>query len=155
MTYLRAAGKSTTIFHMINVRVHPSASILVTAVQNAAIQALLHKLLQSPKLSKQIVLHGAAFLHNATSAQYHMEHQFHRSDDNPADPALQQARLWAHGGRIAHVTEVGPGWTWLNLAWLALRAVQTTLQGARLLQPSQVWQPPFLTCCLASRRIDQ
>ena len=54
----RCAGKSTTIFHMLNTRVAADASVLLTAVRNAAVAALLDKVVHSPQLRQSVVVVG-------------------------------------------------------------------------------------------------
>jgi 7-keto-8-aminopelargonate synthetase-like enzyme len=52
------AGKSTTIFHMLNTRVPACASVLITAVRNAAVAALLDKLSRSPQRRQSLLVVG-------------------------------------------------------------------------------------------------
>lgn len=133
MTHLRRAGKSTTIFHIIKVRVPHTASVLLTAVRNAALHALLSKLVQSPELSQQIVIVGAAALSDGEASPYHFEHQLHRSGDRPRDAAFHAPLPAVSKGHSRIPGDYGEGkaWTWLNLAWLSFRAIQHTLRAAR------------------------
>ena len=99
------AGKSTTIFHIITTRLHFPSSTLITAVRNAATQALLAKLLKSPALHKQIVIFGHA-----------------QQLDDDARPLQLDCLSQADG-------DTGDGalplsWSWRVLAVLVHRAVQ-------------------------------
>lgn len=102
------AGKSTTIFHILNTRVPAAASVLITAVRNAAVAALLSKLHCSPELQQQLVVIGNAEKLGGQAAALQL------------DRLVQQQRF------------VGD-MLWLNAAFLDRCALQASLAFAQQL----------------------
>ena len=99
------AGKSTTIFHIINTRIPPQSSTLITAVRNAATQALLAKLLKNPKFQSELVIFGQEARLGEEVRPYQLEYL----TQNEAD-----------------VGTAGAGWSWLVLGFLCRQVVRCT-----------------------------
>ena len=102
------AGKSTTIFHIISARVSASASCLLTAERNAALQALLTKLAKNAKFRHELLVFGRDERLGGATAPYQLERLIQNSNEK---------------------CDVGGGddsWTWLNLAFLLQRGLEAT-----------------------------
>lgn len=113
------AGKSTTIFHLINVRVDDSSSTLITAVRNAATQALLSKLLKNPDFRDRLVIFGQEARLGPAVLPYQLEH-------------LAQSHEGSFSGAGV------PGYTWLALAFALRRTIEQTREDMgrmRLVRP--------------------
>ena len=104
------AGKSTTIFHIINTRIVPQSSTLITAVRNAATQALLAKLLKNPKFQAELVIFGQEARLGAEVRPYQLE-------------VLTQTQQSVGGAGGAAALRKG-GWSWLTFGFLARRVVE-------------------------------
>ena len=114
------AGKSTTIFHLINVRVDAATSTLITAVRNAATQALLSKLLKNPDFREQLVIFGQEARLGPSVLPFQLEHltQSHESSFSAAPV---------------------PGYTWLSVAFTLRRMIEQTRDDLLCM--------PLVRCC--------
>ena len=97
------------IFHIINTRIPPQSSTLITAVRNAATQALLAKLLKNPKFQAELVIFGQEARLGEEVRPYQLE-------------VLTQTEQ-SVGGAGAAALRKG-GWSWLTFGFLARRVVE-------------------------------
>jgi hypothetical protein len=108
------AGKSCCISHIIDVRVDPESSTLVTALHPPTLRALLPKLLKHPTLSTKLLILGQPTDFGPSAERFQL------------DNLMQNSELPDAGGRgFLEVPEgfVAKGWAGKNLAKWSWRSL--------------------------------